>query len=490
MRRFILSFLRVLTAVFFGKVEVTGLENIPESRGGLLVSWHPNGLIDPGLLLASCPRPMVFGARHGLFKIPVFGAVLRAMGTIPIYRQKDFRGKGHDEARRSANSQSLDALASAVAGGSFAALFPEGVSHDAPHLQELRTGAASLFVRALGIAPHETDKPVILPVGLHYDSKQVFGSNALVAYHPAIELDRELKTPLPAGASEEDRRRRYRLITEAMEKALTAAVRPTESWTLHRAMHRARSLMRAERASRAGAALGPASMAERILGFSRLWEAYEARALSHPRESKRLLERVLRYDGDLKALSLKDRELDSSPRLASPWVVFILLLHILLVYIVLPPILLVGLLVNAPTALVILAFTKSVRSSYKDEASVKLLVGAVAFPLTWIAVGFLVGLGEVSLHRLFPAIPHAPVQTGIVAFLLSAAGAWVALHYHRLSTETWRALRVRMTRARQVEAIQELREERALIFDELSALADGLELPGGVAPDGRIVQEE
>src|SRR5262245_47265650 len=72
----ILAFFRTLVRLFFREIEVTGLENVPLDRGGVIVSWHPNGLIDPGLILTQFPRKVVFGARHGLFKWPLLGMLL------------------------------------------------------------------------------------------------------------------------------------------------------------------------------------------------------------------------------------------------------------------------------------------------------------------------------------------------------------------------------------------------------------------------------
>ena len=81
----------------------------------------------------------MFGARHGLFRVPILGWLMRNTGTVPIYRVVDAKN-GATDVRRYANAQSIDALAADVAGGSFSALFPEGVSHDAP-------------LRGLGAAP-------------------------------------------------------------------------------------------------------------------------------------------------------------------------------------------------------------------------------------------------------------------------------------------------------------------------------------------------
>src|SRR4051812_25939118 len=119
MLRLALGVVRLLIHLFFRRVEVAGTENVP-AGGGIVVAWHPNGLIDPGLILASAPRRVVFGARSGLFTWPILGWLMRTLGTVPIYRSDD---TGDEASRRAANARSLAALAGAVAGGAYAALF-------------------------------------------------------------------------------------------------------------------------------------------------------------------------------------------------------------------------------------------------------------------------------------------------------------------------------------------------------------------------------
>ena len=173
-----LRFVRFLVDRFFHQVEVVGTEHVPAEGGGVLVSWHPNGLMDPALVLARFPRRVIFGARHGLFKVPLLGGLMRRIGTVPIYRGQD-ASAGDGATRRAANRQSLDALAAEVLSGSFSCLFPEGDSHDAPHLLALKTGAARFYYRARELQDPQSRPPVIIPVGLHYDAKRLFGSNAL-----------------------------------------------------------------------------------------------------------------------------------------------------------------------------------------------------------------------------------------------------------------------------------------------------------------------
>ncbi|GMV16448.1 MAG: 1-acyl-sn-glycerol-3-phosphate acyltransferase [Myxococcales bacterium] len=478
------SLVRLLVRAFFRRVEVSGLENVPATGGGLIVAWHPNGLVDPGLILAHCPRQVVFGARHGLFLVPVLGWVMRGVGAVPIYRAADAKPGAGD--RRAKNEQSLGALAEAIASGAFAALFPEGVSHDAPRMMELKTGAARLYYQARAAAPDA--RPVIIPVGLHYDDKRAFRSYALLEFHPPLVLPAELDVVPDADEPAERARERAARLTDELEARLEDIVHPTESWELHFLMHRARKLVRAERARRADADPGRPDMQEKVLGFGRIWAGYTARLRSHPEEVERVRARLARYDETLRALALEDHELDLDPRLMSPWLGFLLFLQLATVYLVLPPILIVGYLVNLPVALLLIAVSKLASRAYKDEATVKLLLGAVMFPLTWIAVGILAARGNVWLRAALPGVPDVPVLAGVVMALLAAIGGAAGMRYLRVARETARAVRVRLLRRWRRREVERLRAERGALFEAIMVFAVGLELPGRVAADGRIVR--
>lgn len=476
--------LRFLLGLFFRRIEVVGTEHVPAGVGGVLVAWHPNGLLDPALILAHFPRRVVFGARHGLFKWPLLGLLLRYLGTKPIYRPQDASRHRDETARREANRRSLEALAEAVAGGSFAALFPEGVSHDEPGLQALRPGAARLFLAARELAGDGAAPPVVIPVGLHYDRKNLFGSSALVEFHPPLELPAALTEP---AGDEAARLEQARELTRRFDHELTEVVQATESWELHHLMHRLRKVFRAERAARAGARPGKSTIQERVLGLARVRRAYLTLRAERPDETARLEARLRRYDRLLEALDLEDHELDARADLVSPWRGAALVAQAVAVYMLLPPLLVLGYLVNTPVALALGALARRLGAKVKDEASLKLILGASVFPLTWIAVSLLVAWGQINLHEIYPQVPEAPWLAGVVTFLLCSVGGWVAVRYLRLAAETYRALRVRLTRARRRRTVERLARERAVLFDASEALAGGLELPGAVAADGRIV---
>jgi len=473
-----------LVGLFFRRVEVTGVEHVPETGGGILIAWHPNGLVDPALIISCFPRRVVFGARHGLFKWPVVGRLMRALGTVPIFRASDLKD-ADDETRRKGNRQSLDAMAQAVCDGGFAALFPEGVSHDDPFLQELKTGAARLYYRAKQLCDETGVPPVIVPVGLHYDNKTTFRSDALVEFHAPLQLPRELLAPIPEGDDEALRTRSGELM-QALEPVLQEVTHATESWELNQWMNRVRSLMRAERAKRAGVSLKAPDMVERNLGMARVWKAYYARLRTEPDRVQALLDRVSAYDDALIEVKLEDDDLDKPPPIESKWLPLLLAAQAAVVFLVFPPVLVLGTFINAGPYFLTTLISRLASKQYKDTATVKLLCGIVLFPLAWLIAALLVGLGQIELHNSFAGIPRAPWAAGITTFLIGAFGGALALVYVELVRRTWTSIKIRAKRQWGSTIIRQLSAERALLYQAIEEIREGLDLPGDVLADGSV----
>lgn len=75
----------VLLGSFGVRVEVSGEENLPAQGGGILVFNHQSHLDIPAICRAT-HKQVRFGAKAELFKIPVFGPAMRAIGTLRITR--------------------------------------------------------------------------------------------------------------------------------------------------------------------------------------------------------------------------------------------------------------------------------------------------------------------------------------------------------------------------------------------------------------------
>ncbi|MCC5021871.1 MAG: 1-acyl-sn-glycerol-3-phosphate acyltransferase [Candidatus Synoicihabitans palmerolidicus] len=75
----------------------------------LLVSNHPNSLLDPVLLGLAAKRPVLLLAKAPLFEVPVFGRMIKGLGMIPAYRGSDSSSgrmvaKNLDSLRRAAEA--------------------------------------------------------------------------------------------------------------------------------------------------------------------------------------------------------------------------------------------------------------------------------------------------------------------------------------------------------------------------------------------------
>lgn len=467
--RWVSRLVRMLLGAFFRRVEIVGLEHVPREGGVILVSWHPNGIVDPALIFHASPRPVVFGARDGLFRVPIFGRILRSVGAVPIFRASDDTS-GDPEKRRAANARSLDALAAVIVSGGVTCLFPEGDSHDGPDVLRLKTGLARFYYRAREVGLTEGTPnvaPQLVPVGLHYDEKHAFRSSALVTFHPPLVLPTELDV-MPKDTLDPDTREALaRALTDTIEVALRDVVHATESWEVHHLVHRARTLTRAERARRDGETTSAPSMRERTEAFARVWRGYELRRRTHPEETAQLVQRLREYDADLRALGMADHELDRGPALFDVWLGLLLLVQAFFVYLLLPPLILFGAFVNGPPALLLWLAARLAAKRKKDQASIKLLVGGLVFPLTWIGVGVATAFGHLSLVERYPGIPHAPVLAGVTVALFAFVGGAIALRYLRLVRETARALRVRLTRHRRKLSVAHLLYERDALHDAL-----------------------
>ena len=83
------SLFRRVLELFFRRIEVLGLENVPRSGPTLFAINHPNALVDPLLILCYAPRDVSFLAKEPIFRMPVIGWLARAIDAIPVYRRQD-----------------------------------------------------------------------------------------------------------------------------------------------------------------------------------------------------------------------------------------------------------------------------------------------------------------------------------------------------------------------------------------------------------------
>ncbi|WP_138753477.1 lysophospholipid acyltransferase family protein [Paenibacillus sinopodophylli] len=152
--------LRVLYTVLF-RLEARGRDNIPADGPVILASNHLSNF-DPPTVGVKVKRKVHFMAKEELFKIPVFGPGIRAVGAFPVKR----------------GGVSKDAIKSSIAmvkEGNVLGIFPEGSRNNQGGAA--KKGAAMIAVRS---------GAVVVPVAII--GKYKLFSKIIVCYGKPVDL--------------------------------------------------------------------------------------------------------------------------------------------------------------------------------------------------------------------------------------------------------------------------------------------------------------
>src|SRR4026209_19314 len=137
------TIVRRLARVYYPHIEISGGERLPATGPLLLAANHQNSMMDPVMVGIVANRPVRFLAKAPLFEIPIFGNILHALGMMPAYRRSD------DPSQTHRNLESLGQAATRLKEGEAVGIFPEGKSHDAPRLEQVKTGTARMAIHAV-----------------------------------------------------------------------------------------------------------------------------------------------------------------------------------------------------------------------------------------------------------------------------------------------------------------------------------------------------
>src|SRR5215213_6559063 len=443
MRRLIRSVLRVILRVFFPRIEVSGIDRVPADGPGMLVVNHPNGLIDPLFLLCLSPRPVSFLAKSTLFEMPVIGWFVRVMGSIPVYRHQD----GAFEPAK--NRQTFERARKILASGGAIAIFPEGASHGDPKLRPIKTGAARI---ALGATSVSTDaQPLaIVPLGIYYTAKRTFRSSALLYFGDPISV-----APALAKSNGEPPADAVRVLTRQIEQALNDV-------TLQADEHEALALV--ARAEEVFSSDDPASAERLVDKFElrrRFMAGYATLRTQAPDRLEAISTRITQYETELREAGLDPQTLKpTAARGAQNAGEAVKTLGIIVLGL---PLALIGTVVNYPAYRIVGSIATGLSRGDEDIlATIKLIAGALVFPLTWIIVALLVGL-------------NFGVPAGLTALVLAPVSGYAALLFFERLDDLRGGVRAVAASRFQRWGYLRLVAERTAIREEIMTLAANFE---------------
>ncbi len=118
------------------KLEVRGLEYLSRGRSYIFAANH-RSQFDIPVLAVALPYQIRWLAKESLFRIPLFGWALRAIGYIPVNRKNPRQGL-----------KSLEAAAQKVREGFSVVIFPEGTRSPDQRLLPFKTGGFVLAIKS------------------------------------------------------------------------------------------------------------------------------------------------------------------------------------------------------------------------------------------------------------------------------------------------------------------------------------------------------
>jgi 1-acyl-sn-glycerol-3-phosphate acyltransferase len=421
----------------FYRIERAGLD-LPDGPA-IIVTNHPNMLMDPLLVLRTAGRRVRPLAKAPLFRIPLFGQVLRAVDTLPLYRVQD------DPDQLVRNRSAFEEAIESLRRGGTLLMFPEGKSHSEPALAPLKSGVARMALEAedqwgwrLGVK--------IVPFGLAYERKHRFRSRVVVGVGEAVRVG--------------DWRERYAENRPGAVRSLTAAVASgLQEQTLNLSDESDRELIETAdllyaRVKGWAGWRERESLGARLPRLRRLAQQFAWLKMSAPERWDELSRELRGYARRLRELGGGDAEVP--PRYPVGRVVRYVVREAATLGITLP-LAALGTIVWFPPYFLTGLVSRLMRPAIETIATVKLLAGIVLYPIGyfgWIALT--VGLGG--------------ALAGIVAALVLPLLGYTALLWQHRRRKVSEDVRLFLQVVRHPMMRDFLSERRAALAAELEAL--------------------
>jgi 1-acyl-sn-glycerol-3-phosphate acyltransferase len=433
-----------LVRLFYPRIELRARHNLPERGAALFVANHPNGLLDPLVIMSGIGRHVSFLAKSTFFRNPVGRLLMGAFAALPVYRQRDEGLEGGPQGDRANRNEGTFARCRALLrAGEPMALFPEGTTHSNTTMLPLRTGAARIALSAAAESGWAADLQIV-PLGLWYQNKSQFRSAVLVVVGEPFGLAdyAERYAADPHGAvdalTEQIDARLDRVVLQAENAELLRGIPTVATWT---------------------AAQEPQTLEEQHARAAALLDAHQRLRALDPARLEQIEDQARRFARVLRTLGVDDPwdlELNAARRGRMVWLALLLLIG-------LPPALIGFALSYGPYRLA-RPLTPVLLGDYEETTSTgKLIIGSVLVALGFVVAAIIAGL-------LFGG------WWGLALLVIAPPAAYIALRWgegwHELRealADTWLIMRHRTL-------VHELLARRRALAEQVAEavrLADG-----------------
>ena len=415
---------RLFFRLYYPKTLVIGKEYFRLEGPTLVISNHPNTLIDPLNAAFRVSAPVYFLANASLFHKPMAARILRFFYSIPIERPKDTRGRPID------NKASFEECIAHLKEGRHLYVAPEGESQMERRLRPLRTGTARIALAAENAFGFSLGTR-ILPLGFTYSAPAKSGTSLVVHAGPPILVSEW------ENVYRKDSRAAIKGLTEQMERALRTLLIDAHHVQEDRMLACWEDLLEVE---------SPLSQEKAYARSHRLLKAVRGWKETNTSKLLALTEKTSRYRGLLLQLGTGEKAL-AALEVRTPFSYFFASLYWL-------PLWFAGWLMHAAPVAWIKKLFRLLRIDPEYQTTFKWMAGLVLMPVWYgilLLACFLTGLA--SCWLVLPAL----IVFGYCYMLLKPR--WEKLN------AIAKAVRIRSTQPGQVE---KWRKERKEILELLS----------------------
>ncbi len=350
--------------LFYRKMQVKFLRNIPRDRPVLLAPNHQNALMDAMGPLLTSRRDPVFLTRADVFNNRFLAGVFRIFKMLPVYRMRDGAAElAKNEAIFQESIGALERKRSPVC------IMPEGNHGDKRRLRTLVKGIFRVAFQAQE-SYEESPGVVIVPVGIDYSNYSAFRGHMFIQYGKPIEVCEyyaEYRETQPRAMNS----LRERLSAELCKYIID--IRSEEYYDIYMLMRNCYNKRMRERMG-----MQKKDLYHRLLADQHMIRELSCVEKEHPEDIESLAEMGREYAEGVQELRMRDwvfsRKRYPIPLLMLAGVGMILLL----------PVFLYGALTNYILYRLIEKFTASRIKDPQFHSSIKFVMGTFLFPVYYL----------------------------------------------------------------------------------------------------------
>jgi 1-acyl-sn-glycerol-3-phosphate acyltransferase len=167
--------------IYFRRIEVSGLENIPPNHPVIFTPNHENALLDALVVIIPMGTQPYSVARASAFKHPLANKFLTKIKMFPVFRMQD--GKDNMDKNEELFAKFRDVLLH----GKQLLIYPEGDQSMKRRLRPLKKGAFRVALDTIALSDYTLDLKII-PVGINYENHLRSRSRLFINFGKAIDV--------------------------------------------------------------------------------------------------------------------------------------------------------------------------------------------------------------------------------------------------------------------------------------------------------------